>query len=366
MLLWKAATPTTPTRRTPMDRYIGIDVHTESCTFAIMGPTGKRLREQTVETNGKVLTDMLRSIAGKKHACIEEGTHAEWIYELLEPLVDEIVVTIPEKSRGNKSDSRDAWQRAEEMRRGTIDRPVFKAPHHFTALRAAVKAYIATQRDMVRTKTRLNSLYRSRGMHGMGSVIYDPEDRASWLARLPSAQRCYAELLSIQLDGLVQTHQRARDWMLEESRKVPVVRMIETAPGIGEIRAPLIVATVISPHRFRTRRQFWSYCGLAIVTRSSADWTKDRDGKWIRSTVAQTWGLNRNRQPLLKNVFKGAAEVVASHISHHPQPLRIAYERAIASGTKPNLAQLTLARRIAGAVLAMWKNKEKYDPARQQ
>ena len=346
-----------------MHRYIGIDVHTESCTFAIMGPTGKRLREQTVETNGKVLTDMVRSIAGKKHVCIEEGTHAEWVYELLEPLVDQIVVTIPEKSRGNKNDSSDAWKRADEMRRGTIDRPVFKAPDRFTALRAAVKAYIVTQRDMVRTKTRLNSLYRSRGMHAMGSAIYDPEQRSTWLTRLPSAQRCHAELLSMQLDGLVQTHERAREWMLEESKKIPIVRLIETAPGIAEIRAPLIVAIVISPQRFRTRRQFWSYCGLAVVTRSSADWTKDRDGKWIRSVVPQTWGLNHNRHPLLKSVFKGAAEVVASHMPQHP--LRLAYERAIASGTKPNLAQLTLARRIAGAVLAMWKNKEKYDPTRQ-
>ena len=62
-----------------MHRYIGIDVHTESCTFAIMGPTGKRLRETTVETNGKVLTDTVQSIAGKKHVCIEEGTHADLV-----------------------------------------------------------------------------------------------------------------------------------------------------------------------------------------------------------------------------------------------------------------------------------------------
>jgi hypothetical protein len=33
---------------------------------------------------------------------------------------------------------------------------------------------------------------------------------------------------------------------------------------------------------------------------------------------------------------------------------------------KPNLARLTMARRIAGAVLAMWKNQEEYDPAKQQ
>ena len=85
-----------------MHRYIGIDVHTESCTFAIMGPTGKRLREARVETNAKVLTEFVRSIAGQKHVCIEEGTLAEWMYELLEPLVDELVVTIPERARGSR------------------------------------------------------------------------------------------------------------------------------------------------------------------------------------------------------------------------------------------------------------------------
>jgi transposase len=347
-----------------MHRYIGIDVHTESCTFAILGPTGKRLREATLETSGKVLIDFVRSIAGDKHVCFEEGTHAEWLYELLEPLVKELVVTIPEATRGNKSDSSDAWRRADELRRGNIARSVFKAPDRFTALRAAVKTYVVTQRDMVRTKARLNSLYRSRGLHDMGSEIYDPKKRSSWLPRLPPAQRCQAELLSTQLDGLTEAHDLAQDWLLQETKKVPIVRLLKTAPGIGEIRAAQIVATVISPHRFRTRRQFWSYCGLAIVTRSSADWTQDRQGRWERRVVAQTRGLNRNRQPMLKNVFKGAAETVIHNMPEHP--LKRGYDRTTAAGTKPNLAQLTLARRIAGAVLAIWKNKEKYDPAMQQ
>ena len=60
----------------------------------------------------------------------------------------------------------------------------------------------------------------------------------------------------MQLDGLVQTHERAREWMLEESKKIPIVRLIETAPGIGEIRAPLIVAIVISPQRFALGASF--------------------------------------------------------------------------------------------------------------
>lgn len=346
-----------------MHRYIGIDVHTESCTFAITSPTGKRVREATVETNGKVLTEFVRSIAGQKHVCIEEGTHAEWLYELLEPLVDELVVTIPEPTRGNKSDSSDAWRRADELRRGDIKRSVFKAPGRFTALRAAVKAYVVTQREMVRSKSRVNALYRSRGVQDLDSSIYDPEQRSNWLAHLPTAQRYRAELLSMQLDGLMQTHRQAHAWLLEESKKVPIVQLIKTAPGIGDIRAAQIVATVISPHRFRTRRQFWSYCGLAIVTRSSADWTRDPQGSWVRRVTPQTRGLNRNRQPMLKNVFKGAAETVIRQPQH---PLKQAYDRTTAGGTKPNLAQLTVARRIAGAVLAMWKNKETYDLTKQQ
>jgi transposase len=216
---------------------------------------------------------------------------------------------------------------------------------------------------MVRTKTRLNNLYRSRGLSGMGSAIYDPEQRTSWLARLPAAQAGYATILNTQLDALIQTHDLAHDWLLDESKKVPVVKLLKTAPGIGEIRAAQIVAAVVSPYRFRTRRQFWSYCGLAVVTRSSADWTKDRHGNLERRHVVQTRGLNRNRNPMLKNVFKGAALTVLKKPEH---PLRLAFERSIAAGTKPKLATLTLARRIAGAVLAIWKHNQEYDITKQQ
>jgi transposase len=346
-----------------MQRYIGIDVHNQSCTFAVMGPSGKRLREATVETNGETLTDFVRTIAGHKYVCIEEGTHAEWLYELLEPLVDELVVTIPEPIRGNKSDSADAWRLADGLRRSDIKCAVFKAPDRFTALRAAVKAYIVTQRDMVRSKSRLHALYRSRAVRNIDSTLYAPDSRSLWQARLPTPQRIRAEVLYIQLDGLVHAHRQAEDWLLAESSKVPLVQQLKTAPGIGDIRAAQIVAVVISPHRFRTRRQFWSYCGLGVVTRCSAEWTKDRSGQWIRRVIPQTRGLNRNRQPLLKNVFKGAAQTVLQRMPQHP--LRLAFDRATAAGTKPNLAELTVARRIAAAVLAMWKNKEKYDPAKQ-
>ena len=45
-----------------MDRYIGLDAHTSSCTVATIGQSGKRLRSQVVETNAKALIDVIRAV----------------------------------------------------------------------------------------------------------------------------------------------------------------------------------------------------------------------------------------------------------------------------------------------------------------
>ncbi len=115
------------------------------------------------------------------------------------------------------------------------------------------------------------------------------------------------------------------------------------------------------PAPARTRQQFWSYCGLGIVMRSSSDWIQAPRGGWVRAPVQQTRGLNRKHNSLLKMVFKGAATTV---IQQHPNdPLYADYKRLLEGGTKPNLAKLTLARKIAAITLAMWKKKEAYRPA---
>ncbi len=82
-----------------MDRYIGLDAHASSCTVATVGPSGRRLHSQVVETNAGALIRVLRGIAGILHLCLEEGTHASWLYEVLSPHVEEIVVAGVGKSR---------------------------------------------------------------------------------------------------------------------------------------------------------------------------------------------------------------------------------------------------------------------------
>ena len=88
---------------------------------------------------------------------------------------------------------------------------------------------------------------------------------------------------------------------------------------LGPIRAAQIIASVGSPFRFRTKRQFWTFCGLAVVTRSSADY-RFNDGRLERKprSVA-TRGLNQNYNRRLKRVFKAAALDGVSHWPWHSQ-----------------------------------------------
>lgn len=76
----------------------------------------------------------------------------------------------------------------------------------------------------------------------------------------------------------------------------------------------------------------------------------------------QTRGLNDNHNHTLESVFKGAATTVATQ--RPTSALGGAYKHRLDSGTKPNLAKVTLARKIASTVLSMWKHKEAYDAAK--
>lgn len=345
-----------------MERYVGIDAHAASCTLAVVGASGKRLRSMVVDTNGRALVEAVKTIGGRLHICLEEGTQSGWLYELLLPHAAEVVVTVAPETRGPKSDSRDAWTRAEELRTGAIQTRVYKAPVHFMALHTAVRAQLMAVRDLTRAKNRLKAVWRSRGMMP-DSAVYSAQKREAWLERLPAPHALLAQWLVRQIEALEPLRDEAETWLEREAKTHPIIRKLSTAPGLGTVRTAQVVAIVADPHRFRTRQQFWSYCGLAIVTRSSSDWVRDKRGQWLHGPTLQTRGLSRKRNPVLKMVFKGAATTVIAQMVDHP--LHAAYQRMLEAGIKPNLAKLTLARRIAAIVLSMWKHKEVYDPQRQ-
>jgi len=72
-----------------------------------------------------------------------------------------------------------------------------------------------------------------------------------------------ATRLHAQLGFLLGQKDEAEAVLVREAKKHPIVGLLETAPGFGPIRAARLVPMVATPHRFRTKRQFWSHCGSA-------------------------------------------------------------------------------------------------------
>src|SRR5207249_4033038 len=114
----------------------------------------------------------LKTIPGKRRVCFEEGTQSACLYEILSPYAAEVVVTRISDSRGPKSDERDAFNLAEWLRTGAIERRVFKDAGAFKTLRELSRTHAMIVQDVVRVQNRIKALYRSRGVAVAGKTVY--------------------------------------------------------------------------------------------------------------------------------------------------------------------------------------------------
>lgn len=345
-----------------MDRFIGLDAHVSSCTLAVVGGSGRKIRLDVVETQASALVAYVQGVAWPKRLCFEEGTLSEWLYELLSPHVTEVVVMGQNQRRqGPKSDARDALGLAQRLRVGDTGLHVCKDGGHYQRLRALTRSYTKLKRDQTRLKNRIVWLYHSRGVHPDTPSVYHATRRQEWIVQCPAALRPALQLHYEALDALAPVVAHCEQQLVEEVASEPIAKVLMTCPGIGPVRAAQVLTTVIQPARFRTKRQFWSYSGLGIETRSSSDWVQ-LQGHWTRANVAQCRGLSRRHNRTLKEVFKGAAMVVSARLNTE-HPLRRYYDNLLGKGIKPNLAQLTLARKLAAVLLAMWKQQQEFNPS---
>jgi len=233
-------------------------------------------------------------------------------------------------------------------------KPVFHQTSPMEALRARLRSYSQLTQDLTRTKNRLKALYRSRGVR-TNDGLYQQEHRQDYLSRLAGQEhRQRASVLFEQLDFLSQQQEQASRSLEATAHKHRSYKLIKSVPGFGPIRTATVLATVVTPERFRNKRKFWSYCGLAVVVHTTGDWKMGPNGL-VRVERKQTRGLNHNRNAAMKEVFKGAA-LQAMQTS----PFREFHEAHIRRGLSESLARVVVARKLAAVVLALWKKGEKF------
>jgi len=160
-----------------------------------------------------------------------------------------------------------------------------------------------------------------------------------------------------QLDAERALRQVVRRDLMVESRKHGATKLLCQIPYIGPIRAALLIALIQTPHRFLTKRQLWTYSGLAIETRDSAQY-RYVAGQLQRSKKPQQLrGLNENHNHAMKAIFESAAAMA----SGRKGPFQHFYLELLTKGMKLAMARLTLGRKIAAITLILWKKGAHFD-----
>jgi transposase len=146
------------------EKYIGLDVHQATIVVAVTDSSGKLIMESILETEAATILQFFAGLRGTLAVTFEEGTWSAWLYDLLDPHVDKLVVCNPRKNAllkdGNKSDRIDARKLA-ELLRGNQLKPVYHGETGVRMLRELSRSYLTIVKDLSRVMNRLKAVYRS-------------------------------------------------------------------------------------------------------------------------------------------------------------------------------------------------------------
>src|SRR5712691_5955559 len=90
-------------------KYVGLDVHQATTVAAVREEGGRVIARTIIPTEATAISALFRGMRGATHVAFEEGTQAQWLHDLLVPLVDRIIVCDRrgQRRQGNKGDQAD-------------------------------------------------------------------------------------------------------------------------------------------------------------------------------------------------------------------------------------------------------------------
>src|SRR5450755_3557769 len=153
-------------------KYIGMDVHKESISIAVMNGAGKIVMESLIETKASMILQFIDGLRGDLQVTFEEGTSAAWLYDLLKPHVRKLVVCDPRKNarQGNKNDRIDARELADRLYMNKLS-SVYHGGAGVRTLKDLARSYLTISKDLGRVMSRVKAIYRSWGIPCAGKQV---------------------------------------------------------------------------------------------------------------------------------------------------------------------------------------------------
>ena len=251
---------------------VGVDLHKDTmmnCTL-IRG-SGEISWRKIPCKNREQIVEFFRTLPRPHTVAIEAVGFYRWLWELLEPVVDELVLADATQARALagrrlKTDREDAANVAELLAAGRL--PLAYAP----------PLEIQILRDWTRQRNRLSRAH-ARALHGVKSILNSnnrPGPARGNAARLSGYLTAYQGLLPERHVRMLWQHQRQLSLLEEEiglcerhivthlrnSGLAPRAELLQTAPGVGPVVAATVLAEIGDFTRFPDGRAIGRYAGL--------------------------------------------------------------------------------------------------------
>src|SRR5688500_19890319 len=73
-------------------KHVGLDVHQATTVTSVREDSGKVIARGVLPTEEAPLLEYFRGMRGTVHVAIEEGTHAQWLHDMIAPVIAGVVV----------------------------------------------------------------------------------------------------------------------------------------------------------------------------------------------------------------------------------------------------------------------------------
>lgn len=336
--------------------YIGLDVHSKTCTMSWMSGDGEVQGTGSFATSEKNLLKEVGGIeAQTKKVTLEESPLAFWTARTLTGEVDQVIVCDPREnhliSRSiRKGDEPDAKALARLLRMGEL-KEVYQPENDRRALYKQACSHYMDLRDQQRSlKQKIKSRLKRWGhLHIPGASVFNQSGRETYLAELSHDRvRSQVESLYNLLDKTHAEKKAARRHFLELGRRYPETQEFQKIPGIGPISAHTFDAYIQTPDRFATKQKLWRYCKLGIRKHSSG-------GKKVRREKLDPAGHGE-----LKALSHRAVKEALGGEDYNE--VQASYRASVRRTGDETHARLNTQRKILATMWGLWKRSSAYNP----
>jgi len=349
-------------------KYIGLDVHKNSIAIAVAdyGRENEPRYWGEIENNLDQLTKVLKKLCrdGNKLSCVyEAGPCGYGIYRhLISKGIDCSVVApskIPRKSGDRiKNDQRDALSLARLHRAGELT-PVYVPDQKDEALRDLVRAREDAQKDLRKSKQRLNAFLLRHNIVFTGRSMWS-KAFFNWLSTIsmehPAQQFTLQEYINT-VESCNLRIQRFTEQIRELSKQshlYPLITALQAMRGISLIVAATMVSELGDLKRFESPSQLMSYLGLIPsehssgrkIKRGSITKTGNAHVRKVLIEGAQAYRLPARVSLAIRKRQENLSEKVCQIAWKAQVRLCKRYKQLVARGKNANIVKVAIAREM--------------------